>query len=65
MISKYKLSQLSGISQSSLGRIMAQENLPSLITLEKICTALGVTLSQFFVVERKNGNVFLVYSRAL
>ncbi|MFQ9541349.1 MAG: helix-turn-helix domain-containing protein [Anaerobutyricum soehngenii] len=37
-----------GISQSSLGRIMAQENLPSLITLEKICTALGVTLLQFF-----------------
>ena len=28
---------------------MAQENLPSLITLEKICTALGVTLSQFFL----------------
>ena len=27
---------------------MAQENLPSLITLEKICAALGVTLSQFF-----------------
>ena len=47
-ISKCRLSQLSGISQSSLGRIMAQENLPSLITLEKICTALGVTLSQFF-----------------
>ena len=64
-ISKYRLSQLSGISQSSLGRIMAQENLPSLITLEKICTALGVTLSQFFVFERKNGNVFIVYSRAL
>lgn len=47
-ISKYRLSQLSGISQSSLGRIMAQENLPSLISLEKICSALGVTLSQFF-----------------
>ena len=47
-ISKYRLSQLSGISQSSLGRIMVQENLPSLITLEKICIALGVTLSQFF-----------------
>ena len=47
-ISKYRLSQLSGISQSSLGRIMAQENLLSLITLEKICIALGVTLSQFF-----------------
>ena len=50
-ISKYRLSQLSGISQSSLGRIMAQESLPSLITLEKICTALGVTLSQFFQEE--------------
>ena len=35
-ISKYRLSQLSGISQSSLGRIMAQENLPSLITLENM-----------------------------
>ena len=52
-ISKYRLSQLSGISQSSLGRIMAQENLPSLITLEKICTALGVTLSQFFFIRLK------------
>ena len=47
-ISKYRLSQLSGIFQSSLGRIMAQGNLLSLITLEKICTALGVTLSKFF-----------------
>ncbi|WP_461883935.1 hypothetical protein [Fusicatenibacter sp.] len=27
---------------------MAQENLPSRITLEKICAALDVTLSQFF-----------------
>ena len=43
-ISKYRLSQLSGISQSSLSRIMTQESLPSLITLEKICVA----LSQFF-----------------
>ena len=47
-ISRYRLSQLSGISQSSLGRIIAKESLPSLITLEKICTALDVTLSQFF-----------------
>ncbi len=47
-VSKYRLSQLSGISQSSLGRIIARESIPSLITLEKICTALGVTLSQFF-----------------
>lgn len=50
-ISKYRLSQLSGISQSSLSRIITQESLPSLVTLEKICTALGVTLSQFFQEE--------------
>ena len=55
-ISKYRLSQLSGISQSSLGRIMAQENLPSLITLEKICIALGVTYRSFFrkVIQRSD-----------
>ena len=52
-ISKYRLSQLSGISQLSLGRIITQENLPSLIALEKICTALGVTLSQFFFIRLK------------
>ena len=40
-ISKYRLSQLSGISQSSLGRIMAQENLPSLITLRKNMYSFG------------------------
>ena len=66
-ISKYRLSQLSGISQSSLGRIMAQENLPSLITLEKICVALGVTLSQFFQegnsenLTEKQKKVVLIY----
>lgn len=54
-ISKYRLSQLSGISQSSLGRIMSEESLPSLITLEKICIALGVTLSQFFREEDPAG----------
>ena len=39
---------MTGIAQSSLGRIMAKESLPSLPTLEKICEALDVTLSQFF-----------------
>lgn len=52
-VSKYRLSQLSGISQSSLGRIMSGESLPSVITLEKICIALDVTLSQFFREENK------------
>ncbi len=32
-ISKYRLAQMTGIAQSSLGRIMAKESLPSLPTL--------------------------------
>lgn len=54
-VTKYRLSQLSGISQSSLGRIISQESLPSLITLEKICTALDVTLAQFFREANQDG----------
>lgn len=51
-ISKYRLAQMTGIAQSSLGRIMAKESLPSLPTLEKICEALDITLSQFFWEEK-------------
>ena len=49
-VSKYRLAQLTGIAQSSLGRIVT----PSLQTLEKICSALDVTLSQFFQDEKEN-----------
>ena len=50
-MSKYRLSQLSqltGISQSSIGKIIAKESLPTMPTVEKICDALGVTMAQFF-----------------
>ena len=33
---------------------MEKENLPSLITLEKICKALDITLSKFFQIEKEN-----------
>ena len=46
-MSKYRLSQLSGISQSSIGKIIAKESLPTMPTVEKICDALGVTMAQF------------------
>lgn len=42
-MSKYRLSQLTGISQSSIGKIIAKESLPTMPTVEKICDALGVT----------------------
>lgn len=53
-VSKYRLAQLTGIAQSSLERIIANESTPSLQTLEKICSALDVTLSQFFQDEKEN-----------
>ena len=43
-MSKYRLSQLTGISQSSIGKIIAKESLPTMPTVEKICDALGVTI---------------------
>ena len=41
-MSKYRL------SQSSIGKIIAKESLPTMPTVEKICDALGVTMAQFF-----------------
>ena len=53
-ISKYRLSQRTGISQSALSDITKMKKLPTLITLEKICDAFGITLAQFFT---EDGNV--------
>ncbi|PWM34792.1 MAG: XRE family transcriptional regulator [Clostridiales bacterium] len=46
-MSEYKLSQLSGISNSTLNSLFRKNNLPTLPTLEKICNGLGVTMLQF------------------
>ena len=51
-ISKYRLSQKTGISQSALSDISQGKNIPTLATLEKICTAFGITMAQFFSKER-------------
>jgi len=47
-ITKYRVSQRTGISQSALSDITKGKNLPTIITLEKICDAFGITLAQFF-----------------
>lgn len=53
-ITKYQLSQRTGISQSALSDITKGKNVPSLTTLEKICAAFGITMAQFFT---EDGNV--------
>lgn len=47
-ISRYKLSKLTGIQQSTLSNLMTKKSLPNIITLSRICDGLGITLSQFF-----------------
>lgn len=44
----YKLSKESGVSQSTLSNMFSRNNSPSISTLEEICKAFGITLSQFF-----------------
>jgi transcriptional regulator with XRE-family HTH domain len=46
--SNYKLSQVSGVSQTTLRNMFARNTLPGISTLEAICEGFGMTLSQFF-----------------
>lgn len=52
-VSKYRLSQLTGMSQTTLGNIMKMKSIPTVLTLERICDALGITMAQFFAGEGK------------
>ena len=47
-ISRYRLSQLTGMSRQALGKIVSKESIPTIPTIEKICDAFGITLAQFF-----------------
>lgn len=46
--SDYKLSAESGLSSSTIANIHRRNTVPSISTLESICSAFGITLSQFF-----------------
>ena len=49
--SYYKLSIESGLSSSTITSIYRRNTVPSITTLEAICNAFGITLSQFFAEE--------------
>ena len=42
------MSKYSGLSESTVGNIFSRNTVPSIATLESICKAFGITLSQFF-----------------
>lgn len=46
--SDYKLAAESGLSSSTIANIHRRNTVPSISTLEAICSAFGITLSQFF-----------------
>lgn len=44
----YKLSVESGLSSSTIANIHRRNTVPSISTIEAICAAFGISLSQFF-----------------
>ncbi len=46
--SDYRLSRESGLSQSTIANMRRRGSVPSVSTIETICKAFGITLSQFF-----------------
>ena len=45
---EYRLAKQSGLSESTIANIFRRNAVPSVSTLEAICTGFGITLSQFF-----------------
>ncbi len=66
--SVYRLSVESGVPQSTITNMFNRETLPSITTLESICAALGITMSEFFKedeMERDDTEEFLTLYQAL
>ena len=49
--SEYQLAERSGLPQSTISSWYRKNMIPSIPSLEKICTAFDITLSQFFAME--------------
>ena len=45
---EYRLAKEGGLSMSTLQNIYKRNTIPTIDTLERICTTFGITLSQFF-----------------
>ena len=44
----YKLAEESMVAQSTMSNMFTRKTLPSLFTLNQICDAFGITMSEFF-----------------
>lgn len=50
---EYQLAAASGLTQSTISSWYRKKLLPTLSSLEKICDAFGITLSEFFMTEEE------------
>lgn len=55
--STYKLAYEAGLTQSTLSNMFARGTCPTVDTLEKICDAFGISLSEFFEEDEKKMHV--------
>lgn len=46
--SEYRLAKECNLSESTIANIFRRHSIPSIPTLEAICSAFGITISQFF-----------------
>lgn len=51
---EYQLAEESGLTQSTISSWYRKNIVPSIPSLEKICSAFGISLSQFFSTEADN-----------
>lgn len=52
-MSKYRLSQITGISQSAFSKMSRQQTSLSIETIHRICDAFGISMAQFFSTSSK------------
>ncbi len=53
----YRLSVESNISQSTLTNMFNRETLPSITTLECLCSAFGISMAEFFTEQTSKNNI--------
>lgn len=52
--SEYQLAERSGLTQSTISTWYRKDMIPSITSLERICTAFNISLSQFFLEDNEN-----------
>ena len=57
---EYQLSEKSGLTQSTISSWYRKNMLPTIPSLERLCEAFGITLSQFFLEDENNADTVLI-----